>query len=305
MTKTKIEWADRVWNPVTGCTKVSEGCRNCYAERLAKRFWGERKFAEVRCYEERLNEPLHWKEPQRVFVNSMSDLFHPDVHDGFIYGAFMRMAKATQHTYIILTKRPQRMAQWFSKNESFQDLPNVWIGVSVENQQAADERIPILILIPAAVRFVSCEPLLGPVDLALSGTIPHSVPYSTFGNELDWVIAGGESGPLARPMHPDWARSLRDQCQEAEVPFFFKQWGEYVVPFDGERACRVCGCTENYACVDDSGETCFWVEQDLCSQCIGKDRPAERAVKYARVGKRQAGRLLDGQEWLEYPNGHH
>jgi protein gp37 len=248
---------------------------------LAKRFWGERKFAEVRCYEERLNEPLHWKEPQRVFVNSMSDLFHPDVHDGFIYGAFMRMAKATQHTYIILTKRPQRMAQWFAKNESFWDLPNVWIGVSVENQQAADERIPILILIPAVVRFVSCEPLLGPVDLALSGTIPYSSPYSTFGNELDWVIVGGESGAHARPMHPDWARSLRDQCQEANVPFFFKQWGEWQLTDEREEMKQ--DGNERLTSIDVPG-------------AIGYNK-----AWFRRVGKKNAGRLLDGRTWDEYP----
>lgn len=232
---TKIEWTDATWNPVTGCTKVSAGCKNCYGERIAKRFWGERKFTDVQCHADRLDQPLHWKKPRRVFVNSMSDLFHEDVPDDFIadvFGVIMDQ-KAQRHTFQILTKRPYRMMKWF---KAWINVPlhNIWLGVSVENQ---DEvwRIETLLQTPAAVRFVSCEPLLDAIGLNLAdkthlGGAPWGdvsrftdayvrAPY----NALDWIIVGGESGPGARPMNPDWARSIRDQCQAAGVPFFMKQ----------------------------------------------------------------------------------
>ena len=238
MTKTSIEWATDVWNPVTGCTKVSAGCKNCYAEKIAKRFWGDRKFTDVQCHEERLYEPFHWKKPRRVFVNSMSDLFHPDVPEEFIYRVFRIMA-SSKHTYIILTKRPLRMNNLMMHirerlisdhfREIVADLPNVWLGVSVENQQAADERIPYLLQTPAAVQFVSVEPMLGPLSW-LKHYLPCKIPcprYERDGKlvvaDLDWVICGCESGQNARPFDMDWARDLRDQCQNANVPFFFKQ----------------------------------------------------------------------------------
>ncbi len=277
MGKTKIEWCDEVWNPVTGCTKVSEGCRNCYAERIAKRFWGERPFSAVQCHADRLDAPLHWRKPHRVFVNSMSDLFHPDVPDRFIGWVFSRMGMAKNHTFMSLTKRPERMKDFL---RGLPALKNVWLGVSVENQQTADERIPLLLETPAAVRFVSIEPMLGPVDIGMSiascdccdrwssrwvktnrvirpdirgfssaiafpgiyraqsnrhGALSVETPGVLLGikprefealPKLDWVICGGESGTGARPMHPDWARSVRDQCQGAQVPFFFKGWGK-------------------------------------------------------------------------------
>jgi protein gp37 len=267
---TKIEWATKVWNPVTGCTKVSEGCRHCYAERVAKRFWGERSFNDVRCHDNHLDAPMHWKTPQRVFVNSMSDLFHPDVPDGFIFGAFMRMAKCSQHTFIILTKRPERMHEWiidrwmtdYIQKEVHPELvlDNVWVGVSVENQKAADERIPVLLKTPAAIRFVSVEPMLGMVDL--EAYIGDLFDDSECGKEMpaiDWVICGGESGPNARPVYPEWVRDLRDQCIRSRTPFFFKHWGEYECIKSGDSICPV------------------------------------------RVGKKRAGRLIDGKEWNEYP----
>lgn len=203
MTTTKIEWTDRVWNPVTGCTKVSAGCKNCYAEGVAHRFWGDRKFTDVRTHADRLDEPLRWRKPLRVFVNSMSDLFHDDVPDDFLRRVFASMAIVPECTFQVLTKRPERMRQFVAENNaesclvaadegrargafaveprlSFHararlestvvprpswPLPNVWLGVSVEDQRAAEERIPVLLRTPAAVRFLSCEPLLGPVDL--------------------------------------------------------------------------------------------------------------------------------------------
>lgn len=238
MKKTKIDWADYVWNPVTGCTKVSAGCKNCYAERHANRFWGERKFTDVICHEDRLDQPLHIKKPGRVFVNSMSDLFHPCVDDGFIMNVFIRMYECPNLTFIILTKRPERMSTWVKiewidglsnreTNDINTPLENVWLGVSVENQQTADERIPILLQTPAAVRFVSYEPALGAVNLSkylitkFYNRGPEYAPLNI--KSIDWVICGSESGPGARPFDMDWARNLRDQCQAANVPFFLKQ----------------------------------------------------------------------------------
>jgi protein gp37 len=238
MGKTKIEWTDQTWNPVTGCTKISEGCAHCYAERMSKRLAGRCGYPEashnfdVTLHPDRLDEPLHWRKPRRVFVVSMGDLFHEDIPDSFILEVFRVMGRQNtrQHTFQVLTKRPGRMKEWISEYIVDRDgkpdpFPNIWLGVTAENQERANERIPTLLQIPAAVRFVSVEPMLGPVDLSEwinpQGATARDDParYSL----LDWVICGGESGPDARPMHPDWARSLRDQCQMAGVPFFMKQ----------------------------------------------------------------------------------
>ena len=262
---TGIEWTDATWNPIRGCSRVSEGCRHCYAERVAARFSGPglpyEGLAVMRDGEPRwtgktqmiwkhLEDPLRWRRPRRIFVNSMSDLFHEDLAPDWIGRIFAIMAAAPQHTFQILTKRPRRMHGFVAGPSSDPKaanigwpLPNVWLGVSAENQATADERIPLLLETPAAVRFVSAEPLLGAIDLDVHGP------------ELDWLIVGGESGPGARPMQPEWARSLRDQCVDAGVAFFFKQWGEH----------------------DELG---------------------------LRVGKKRAGRLLDGREWNEFPHAH-
>lgn len=245
MGKSNIEWTDETWNPIVGCSKVSAGCKHCYAERMAKRLvaMGAEKYlgtvgedghwtGQTNMSHDDLNIPFRWRKPRRVFVNSMSDLFHESIPDEFIADVFHVMAVTPWHTYQVLTKRADRMRSWATCAASrclgvipwphLWPLPNVWLGVSVEDQAAAYARIPDLLQTPAAVRFLSCEPLLGPVDLG------HFLCHYwrkglTLGNYLDWVICGGESGPGARPMHPDWARSLRDQCQEAGVPFFFKQ----------------------------------------------------------------------------------
>jgi len=209
-----IEWTEATWNPVTGCTKVSPGCAHCYAETFAERFRGvprhpyEKGFV-LQLRPERLKQPLQWKRRRLIFVNSMSDLFHPDVPFEFIENVFNTMVRAHWHTFQILTKRSERLAELAPR------LPwphNVWMGVSVENQRFTS-RIDDLRKVPAAIRFLSCEPLLGPLKLNLTG--------------IQWVIAGGESGRRARPMKPEWARSVRDQCQSAGVPFFFKQWGAH------------------------------------------------------------------------------
>jgi protein gp37 len=241
--KTAIGWTDATWNPVTGCSKVSPGCEHCYAEAVSHRFgwttqpWTLRNAAaNVQLHPERLMHPLRWQAPRKVFVNSMSDLFHPAVPDAFLNEVFAVMAEASHHIFQVLTKRPERMRDfmqdvWTGQHEP---LPNVWLGVSCEDQRRADERIPLLLQTPAVVRFLSCEPLLGPVDLTalpvpLPGpghdTVPVNVLHRTsvFAPKIHWVIVGAESGPGARPMDDGWVRSLRDQCQGANVPFFFKQ----------------------------------------------------------------------------------
>ena len=212
--KSSIEWTEATWNPVTGCTKISPGCAHCYAERFAERFRGvaghpyEQGF-DFKLWPGRLTLPLQWAKPRLIFVNSMSDLFHEAVPMPFIKEVFGVMESATQHIFQLLTKRPARLVELVSA------LPwpdNVWIGVSVENQRWA-HRIDDLRDVPAAVRFLSCEPLLGPLKLDLDG--------------IDWVIVGGESGPRARRMRTEWVRSIRDQCRATETPFFFKQWGAH------------------------------------------------------------------------------
>ncbi len=286
--KSGIEWTDATWNPVTGCTHVSAGCRNCYAERIANRFKGGKAFPDgfkVTLHPERLNQPLRWTRPRKIFVNSMSDLFHEDVQDDFIAAVFCIMAAAPQHSFQVLTKRPERMLKWVNSVSEHDDpawiylnerarkyglegegeapgpledripwpLSNVWLGVSVENQATADKRIPLLLATPAAVRFISAEPLLGPIRLwywsdeedGIVGTavVLHSRktpdtpdgPGEWIGERyvgLDWVIVGGESGPKARPFDVAWARSVVEQCRDAGVACFVKQLG--AIPFIGD-----------------------------------------------------------------------
>ncbi|MEB3103055.1 DUF5131 family protein [Ferviditalea candida] len=496
--KTKIEWADATWNPITGCTKVSEGCRNCYAMILAERFRGtpghyyENGF-DITLRPDKLDQPLKWKRPRRIFVNSMSDLFHEQVPFDFIDQVFAIMALASHHTFMVLTKRPERMLEycsnpqtpfrvarqvdvisaikclgdeeirpisgypgyfasshgyiysekrgrrkrmkpdigeqghqrvqlhregagrygdrllvhriilemfvgtpptpdaqgrhrdgnpgnnavsnllWGDQGENWSDskrhgsyrrysklthqqvteirlrhdtgesnealarefdvsatqirnitsgaqwsvetpiewpLRNCWKGISVENQKAADERIPLLLQTPAAVRFLSCEPLLGPVDLerhlnggktldewkarALSGVDPYGFrpPYP----RIHWDIVGGESGPRARPMHPEWVRSIRDQCQAAGVPFFFKQWGEWS-PWYGDED-DDCPCGKEHEGNEHCSKMHFW-------GYTGSGGPAgyepRGIVCSYRVGKKSAGRLLGGREWNDFP----
>ena len=211
-----IEWTDATWGPVTGCTKVSPGCDHCYAERLSRRLqaMGNPKYANgfaLTLHDDTLDLPLRWKRPKRVFVNSMSDLFHVDVPDEYISRVFDTMARCPQHVFQILTKRSGRMRRWFAKHGPQPPLPNVWIGVSVETDRYC-WRADDLRAIPAAVRFISAEPLLGPLDrLNLAG--------------IHWLITGGESGPGHRPCDEAWVRALRDQCLASNVAYFHKQWG--------------------------------------------------------------------------------
>lgn len=324
--KSRIEWTERTWSPITGCTKVSQGCKNCYAEREVetrwsknpKSIWFGRKFTDIQCHPEQLDAPMRWKTPSRIFVCPRSDLFHESVPDEFIDRVFAVMALCPRHTFQVLTKRPERMRDYLCARNGLGNpeicsainsipyglgnrhgalsmpLPNVWLGVSVEDQTTADERIPLLLQTPAAVRWISAEPLLGPIDLrfltydhcgpwdrqfslnlnALTGFRGTSPCSGIDGPRLDWCVVGGESGPEARPMHPDWVRSLRDQCQAAGVPFFFKQWGEWL------------GVDHQMV----NGEWPTDEDYDFTNDCY-------------RIGKKAAGRLLDGRTWDQYPGG--
>lgn len=253
---TAIEWTEQTWNPTTGCDRISPGCDNCYALTMAKRLkgMGQAKYQNdgdprtsgpgfgLTGHPDTLGEPLRWKKPRRVFVNSMSDLFHARVTTSLITDVWKIMAATPQHTYQILTKRASRLAPVLAKVHAelglTDPLPNVWLGVSVESQKYADLRIPALLTAPAAVRFLSCEPLLGPVDLkqavrtlgserghGLTASFVHAGDCCRKFHGIDWVIVGGESGPGARPMELDWAVSLVGQCQTAGTAVFVKQLG--------------------------------------------------------------------------------
>lgn len=216
--KSKIEWTDATWNPVFGCSKVSPGCANCYAESYAKRFRATVPFDTITLHPERLDQPERWRRPRKIFVGSLSDLFHPAIPVAFRDQIFQTMFAQNRHTYQVLTKRPGLAGYYLAEAVkrlpgAFWYPPHVWIGTSVENQTAADYRIPILLEIPVAVRFLSVEPMLGPIDGRAIQT------------GIEWVIVGGESGPNARPFDPDWARSLLGTCRARGIPFFMKQLG--------------------------------------------------------------------------------
>lgn len=222
MGATKIEWCDMVWNPITGCEKVSEGCENCWAERMHKRFSKE-PFHLVQFHPNRLEEPLKVKKPKKIFVCSMGDFFHPLAKLEWQANVLKVINHCPQHTFLFLTKRVGQM-DMFEYVCGGLNKKNIWLGVSAENQRTVVERVSTLINIPASLRFVSIEPMLGAVNLE---------PYL---NNINWVICGGETGPgpCIRPLHPDWVGDLRDQCMKAGVPFFFKQWGEWFC-FERER----------------------------------------------------------------------
>lgn len=213
MSTTKIEWTEKSWNPLTGCDKVSSGCKHCYAERMAMRLqsmgqYNYRNGFKITLHEQALNIPLSWKKPSMIFVNSMSDLFHEKVPVPFIKKVFFIMSQAHWHTFQVLTKRSSRLAKL---SNEIKWPSNVWMGVSVENNKYT-YRIDNLRKTNAAVKFLSLEPLLGPIKKINL-------------DRIDWVIVGGESGPGARPMKPHWVTDIRDQCAKSDVPFFFKQWG--------------------------------------------------------------------------------
>lgn len=335
--KTGIEWTDATWNPVTGCTKVSPGCDHCYAETVGHRFNGTPAYPngfQVTLRPERLDQPLRWRRPRRIFVNSMSDLFHDQVPDEYIARVFAVMALANWHTFQLLTKRHARLRSLLNNPEFISDvencvdssdaahewavdalervrawpLPNVWLGVSTENQQWADIRIPALLDTPAAVRFISAEPLLGPIDLHADPIGKDSVFWI---GHLDWVITGGESGPGARPAHPQWFRSLRDQCQAAGVAFLHKQHGEWIEDVTEHPANPECGIDEPYRVLNIPRDA---KDRKRCAlhlagmTALNPDNPFnpfERGhpgwTVMRRVGKKRAGRELDGRTWDQYP----
>ena len=323
--KTEISWTDATWNPIRGCSMApgSElgGCLRCYAARLNARNLpdlrspttgesfarilptGPRWTGKVEVIEKQLLLPLKWRKPKRIFVNSMSDLFHEALSDEDIDRVFAVMALCPQHTFQVLTKRPGRMLKYFAKPNGFGftwregyiqnavyainrdkhfalkqwPLPNLWLGVSIENQKTADARIPILLKTPAAIRFVSYEPALGPIDFDCRNCLekgdPSTCQFDYCPCSLDWVICGGESGPGARPMEQEWAQTIRDQCVSADIPFFFKQWGENCDTHQMPE--------ETYRGIDADGNP----------------------PGVYRVGKKRAGAFLDGVEWKQFPRG--
>lgn len=323
---TGIEWTHipgykgETWNPVTGCTKVSEGCKFCYAEREWVRWKANpksvqygREFTDVATHEKRLGQPLQWAKPRAIFVNSMSDLFHDDVPFEFLFSVFETMAQCPHHIFMVLTKRPEKMLvfeRWIKSQTTFPDplgdpdksqfmgqpwpLPNVWLGVSIENQRTADDRIPTLLRCAAAIRFISYEPALGPVDL-----LPWIEPFDSHdallnpSPKIDWVIVGGESGPRARPSHPDWFNDVRYQCAAANVPFFFKQWGEWEIQshanghFGGKVGIWLGKSGATYEFSNDP-ETGKYIEDDLFAMI--------------KVGKKKAGNILSKRLWHQFPD---
>jgi protein gp37 len=315
----KIEWTETTWNPIAGCAVVSPGCTNCYAMGEAHRLGeliGQAKYkgltrvvngkpvwtGEVRVWEKALFDPLKWRKPKRIFVNSMSDLFAEGVDNATIDRIFAVMRDAPQHTFQVLTKRADRMREYMRHAKAALGvLPNVWLGVSVEDQRRADERIPLLLDTPAAVRWISAEPLLGPVDLvnlhprdgvtvdAIRGQrLNRTGDYSNDETHLDWVVVGGESGPDARPMYPHWARQLRDQCEADDVPFFFKQWGEN---WPAEKT--KIGPDGEVWRTSPNGKDVWFLDE------IGKTAPPQ--VRFIRYSKKATGRTLDGRTHDAYP----
>lgn len=328
--KTKIEWTDATWNPITGCSVVSPGCTNCYAMRLAGTRLKHHPTREglttmskagpvwngkVRLNKQALIQPMYWKRPRMIFVCAHGDLFAENVPDDWILDVFTVMAIASQHTFQVLTKRAERMheflnrpdllddiyANWYSFSGGAREvwswpLHNVWLGCSAEDQARYDQRRRWLDDTPAAKRFWSMEPLLGLVEMNIKFVKP------------DWVIAGGESGPGARPMHPDWARSLRDQCAAAGVPFFFKQWGAWKpVPWKLEREPGETDqqyldrseleCSQH--AISKAGYLHEMDHKPWSSERVLPQPATHHAVKL--VGKARAGRMLDGVEHNAMP----
>lgn len=292
MGKSKIEWTDATWNPVTGCTEISSGCKNCYAKGMAKRLkaMGQHKYRnefKVTTHPESLDEPLKWKKPRRIFVCSMSDLFHEFVPFFFIKDIWNIASKARQHTFTILTKRPERMlafTKWMAAADhiSAAHWPrNVYLGVTAENQERFDERWQYLKNIPAAVKLISYEPGLGSLVLPAD--------FLELGKRA-WVICGGESGPGARPLHPDWVRSLRDQCKAARVPFFFKQHGEWREARREELEHEAAFGTKQSGWISLAGDYADQGREEEPDPVWDR----EGATLVVRVGKKKAGRELDG-----------
>jgi protein gp37 len=326
MANTKIEWTDKVWNPITGCTPISEGCKNCYAKKMACRLQGRHGYDKTDPFkitihsEDKFLEPLKWRKPANVFVCSMGDLFHKDVPTAEIDKVFAIAAILPKHNFLFLTKRPERMAEYFStpakqlaerweeaiyamgisdKNDDVDSvacylhnicalgwpLKNIWLGVTVENQQAADQRLHYLNSIRAAVKFVSCEPLLSGINFKQS--LGESLKWHAGGlkNCLSWVIAGGETGHNARPIISNWVESLQKQCAYNSIPFFFKGWGEWMPSGQMDAGLR----RETYLINPNKYKFKNYCENGVCIEVTQK------------TGKKISGDLLDGKQYHEFP----
>ncbi|RUV69673.1 MAG: phage Gp37/Gp68 family protein [Mesorhizobium sp.] len=384
--KSAIEWTDATWNPIVGCSVLTPGCTHCYAMGMAARIEAMTASLQAKgqtgaphyngttrkvngkavwtgklamAPDHILTEPLTWRTPRRIFVNSMGDLFHEDVPDEWIDKVFAVMALAPQHTFQVLTKRAKRMREYFEKidtelraageqgytprrldpiacditrspctagwmEEQDWPLPNVWLGVSAERQQEADERIPHLLMTPAAIRFVSAEPLLGPIDftsicwrdddadiransLTAEAWVENSDSASAYSNNcdgvtgLDWIIVGGESGRGARPMHPAWARSIRDQCAAAGTAFFFKQWGEWAPQIGAVDGWTLDDNPEISRFEHRKWEDGRWSEPFWPMWCDWQDGNYDEEQCVSRIGKKRAGRQLDDVEHNAMP----
>lgn len=286
-------WWDRNWPVLEGCSHVSPACDNCFAAEYAHRFENSLPYlnglttpegkwtGRVTMRQDQLGLPVKITKPTVWFVAERSDLFHPSVPDEYLDRVFAVMAMAPQHTFMVLTKRPERMRHYLSGLQgrtSLWPLPNLWLGVTAENQEQADKRIPNLLQTPAAHRFISIEPMLGPIDFRFHLGLAKN--HDDLRGELHWVICGGESGRNARPAHTDWVRSLRDQCAAAAVPFFFKQWGEWI--------------QEQQADFSSSPFSALASRNAMYHVWDG-------GARSYRLGKKNTGRLLDGKEHLEFP----
>lgn len=310
---TDIEWTDATWNIINGCTVVSPGCTNCYAMRLAgtrlrnhpsragltiETKTGPAWNGAIRLYEPLLDQPRRWSRPRMIFVCAHGDLGHAGIDDHMLDKVFVAMLDAPQHIYQILTKRPERFVSYFADLRQRQhelachagldwldEIPtNWWFGISAEDQKRYDERWPVLAQLPAQIRWVSAEPLLGHLDILAHTTLPN------------WVVAGGESGPGARPMHPDWARSLRDQCTAAGVAFLFKQWGNWISIYDRDR-----DDPDWQACARPGG----WDRKRWLNFAGGQGFHGDKLHMMLNVGKKAAGRLLDGVQHDALPEAIH
>ena len=320
----------QTWNPIVGCLKVSPGCDNCYAERMANRlahnpktkwkyeitvdFETGRWSGNTHFLDDELTKPMRWKEPRMVFVCSMGDLFYDEVSFEWIDSVFSVMSDNDQHIYVLLTKRPERILEFFcwkilKSGCNWRPKDNIWFGVTAENQEQANIRIPLLLKVPCAIRLVSIEPMLGRINIAEScktSVIAKNFDYSGV-QKLHWVICGGESGSKARPMHPDWVRSLRDQCKAANTSFFFKQWGEWQSYWFNMTSKEVCfkmySSYLQFTQKDwvNKGDACISLDGKLCKTGGDMQQAQYPVAIMQRLGRKNTGNMIDGERHQNWP----
>jgi protein gp37 len=324
MATTKIEWATRVWNPITGCKK---GCSYCYARKFAERMKSHpnpkiahkyRNGFEPTVHREVVFESAKWRKPERVFVGSMGDLFDPEFGRPPFWNMMFEMSAYIQHTYMLLTKQPENMLKyanmWCEFNKIDKLPANIWCGVTVTNQDEADSLIPILLQVPAVVKFVSIEPMCGPIDILRVDISPdHDRTKWMFLNPLkrnpigdtdtgiDWVIVGGMTGPQARPLHIGWVRDIRNKCQDYNIPFFFKGWGEYACINISLEGADIHETAKNWKTLwkNNAGDVFELIDEDGDFLSSGDDPEKYQPVK--KIGRKLTGRLLDGREHNDFP----